>query len=1146
MSKLTKLMRDPVGFFRDGIENRLSLTKSSAINKPGKPSAFLIGFSSAWKPILAKIFKDKAIVYISINIDEATFNSKFKERLLKNPKPEIYVWGFKTPEFIINFIKKNKLSCKYVEDGFIRSVHLGSSKAPPRSWCFDSRTPYFDSRTPSDLENLLSTYDFQADSKLIARSKELINTIVNNNISKYNNSLPVNVHAFYGKKTSKRILVIGQVEDDASIKYGCNRPITNFDLLSLACDENPDAQIFYKEHPDVLTGNRQNSSDMEKLKSRCHLLAQDFPLSQALETIDHVYTITSLSGFEALMRDIKVTSLGCPFYSNWGLTDDRQPNPRRKRKLTKEQLFAGAYILYPTYFDPESGEQTTLEETLQAILTERAAFYRSNNIAAERIEFNSVSAISSAKNGTGDYVNTPSVPEWFKVGKNKHLAAIQSRRKPVLLYPAWSDEYSSTLFSKIKDDTYDLIPLELFNGIEHLSVQKQIQSYALQYPEQYRKLLLRQLIPLAQHVSGIIFTLDHSPVMRVLSHVCQELNIKRIVIPVDQVFANPAHYYKDPTTQISLPAGDVILAGGKLQRDIFVERGYDPDRIEILGSVYFDEYANYHAQLSHDTFSRVMRLSPSAKTILFLYQAEQRDKFYPQQEQVLETLLHYAQIHGHQLLIKLPGRVELASNLRHQIDVSGCAVIDDEFFQSVSDIESLYHSDIICAIEHPLLFNSTILNKPAIALSYANTCSSDFSPSWYKAGIIQVVDEELLEPTLNNLLEQESWKPDEKDQAWAAEYFSCGQFDGQAYQRIRAYLAKLAQQQVKLTTYPMPITRLKKQKRIDIAAVELAGFLTDQQNTRLRHLLQANTLLPIQLNDRNHPDLNAAELFIFWSENKQFDIKYVKAMQQRLGKNIAFMSQGFINFSLANQTSPVWDSIVLDSEGFYFDSSATSAMNNYLSSDSDITHEQLIQSRKLIEKIQLGRVGRYHSHPDIRLSLGRSGHKKILILDQASSDPAMGHPCVQQKLFYDMVTHALNRSDQYDIIIKNGNTSDNVSLLSEELKSSISYNQNVFLVDAKIHSHALLDLADEVYVIDDHLGFEALMAGKTVHSFGRPFYAGFGLTQDHDAELKRARTRTLESLFYITYVEYSRYLDPVTSELTSLDKLLDYYVDCCA
>ncbi|HBI7642945.1 TPA: beta-3-deoxy-D-manno-oct-2-ulosonic acid transferase, partial [Escherichia coli] len=187
----------------------------------------------------------------------------------------------------------------------------------------------------------------EKDPSLIPRASSIISKIIENNISKYNSAPIKDVSKIYGKKDRYRVLVIGQVEDDASIKYGYKGHITNNDLVKLAAAENPTAQIIYKPHPDVLNGYRKYYSDPRDIANICLVLKENISLASAFQTIDHVYTITSLSGFEAILRGIKVTTLGDAFYSNWGLTDDRQNNIRKKRKLTKEQLFALAYIVYP-------------------------------------------------------------------------------------------------------------------------------------------------------------------------------------------------------------------------------------------------------------------------------------------------------------------------------------------------------------------------------------------------------------------------------------------------------------------------------------------------------------------------------------------------------------------------------------------------------------------------------------------------------------------------------------------------------------------------------------------------------------------------------------------------------------------------------
>ncbi|MFP3355645.1 hypothetical protein R0K04_30340, partial [Pseudoalteromonas sp. SIMBA_153] len=70
---------------------------------------------------------------------------------------------------------------------------------------------------------------------------------------------------------------------------------------------------------------------------------------------------------------ISVTTFGCPFYSGWGVTDDRQPNLRRKVKRTVEEILAAAYILYPKYFDFDKNETVEVEDVIKKLLAEKAA-----------------------------------------------------------------------------------------------------------------------------------------------------------------------------------------------------------------------------------------------------------------------------------------------------------------------------------------------------------------------------------------------------------------------------------------------------------------------------------------------------------------------------------------------------------------------------------------------------------------------------------------------------------------------------------------------------------------------------------------------------------------------------------------------------
>ena len=77
-------------------------------------------------------------------------------------------------------------------------------------------------------------------------------------------------------------------------------------------------------------------------------------IAALINLVDEVHTITSLAGFEALLRGRKVATYGQPFYAGWGLTTDNVPLNRRQRRLQIEELVAGTLILYPNYIDPVS------------------------------------------------------------------------------------------------------------------------------------------------------------------------------------------------------------------------------------------------------------------------------------------------------------------------------------------------------------------------------------------------------------------------------------------------------------------------------------------------------------------------------------------------------------------------------------------------------------------------------------------------------------------------------------------------------------------------------------------------------------------------------------------------------------------------
>jgi capsular polysaccharide export protein len=100
----------------------------------------------------------------------------------------------------------------------------------------------------------------------------------------------------------------------------------------------------------------------------CDEVVIDIAMGELLTVVDEVHALTSLTGFEALLRGKTVTCYGQPFYAGWGLTHDLMPLTRRTRRLTLDQLVAGALILYPTYVSRTTGKFTTPERALDELL----------------------------------------------------------------------------------------------------------------------------------------------------------------------------------------------------------------------------------------------------------------------------------------------------------------------------------------------------------------------------------------------------------------------------------------------------------------------------------------------------------------------------------------------------------------------------------------------------------------------------------------------------------------------------------------------------------------------------------------------------------------------------------------------------------
>lgn len=249
-----------------------------------------------------------------------------------------------------------------IEDGFLRSRGLGAALVPPLSLVCDTRGIYYDPAQPSDLEIWIARRARMRPDQT-RRAEALIAAIRAQGASKYNlgGTLP-------GLPAGHLILVPGQVEDDASIRAAAGEIATNLALLRAVRTANPDATILYKPHPDVEAGLRIGTLGPCDTVGLADLVLPGVDVAALLDRVDEVWTMTSLLGFEALLRGVPVTTTGAPFYAGWGLTTERGRTPaRRSARPALAGLAHAALIDYPRYFDPLTGLPCPVEVALDRL-----------------------------------------------------------------------------------------------------------------------------------------------------------------------------------------------------------------------------------------------------------------------------------------------------------------------------------------------------------------------------------------------------------------------------------------------------------------------------------------------------------------------------------------------------------------------------------------------------------------------------------------------------------------------------------------------------------------------------------------------------------------------------------------------------------
>ena len=357
-----------------GYEN-LYLVGDNWQDFPEKPIIIVLGCND-WKfGFVADYFPEFRVAFGSrrlVGLNAIRVINKLKIR-----PSQFVIWGYTEKKILTFFLKLKGENVWRIEDGFVRSSALGASHATPYSLVIDKSGFYYNSYQSSDIEKLLNNYDFKLNPVLMEQAGKALQTILEFKVSKYN---PVSLVKNSTIKIKKRIAVIGQVDNDTSIRLGNPDKWTSELLIKLAKYENPESEIIYRPHPEIFKGYQKSKFRRQKVEAFAKISSPEENIIDFIESVDHVYTITSLTGLEALLRGKKVTVVGNPFYAGWGLTDDRGEIKRRQRTLTLLEIFAAIYLIYPKYLADLKDNYTGLMATVMKVTADKEYNLLNSNI----------------------------------------------------------------------------------------------------------------------------------------------------------------------------------------------------------------------------------------------------------------------------------------------------------------------------------------------------------------------------------------------------------------------------------------------------------------------------------------------------------------------------------------------------------------------------------------------------------------------------------------------------------------------------------------------------------------------------------------------------------------------------------------------
>ena len=241
------------------------------------------------------------------------------------------------------------------------------------------------------------------------------------------------------------------------------------------------------------------------------------------------------------------------------------------------------------------------------------------------------------------------------------------------------------------------------------------------------------------------------------------------------------------------------------------------------------------------------------------------------------------------------------------------------------------------------------------------------------------------------------------------------------------------------------------------------------------------------------------------------------------------LEDGFLrSFGTGDHFPPL--SLVMDDAGIYYDCTRPSALERLLASAADVLQPDAETVRRARAQLLQAGLSKYNHAPDLPVGMLRPQDvQRVLVVDQTAGDMSVALGGADAQTFAAMLAAALSENPQATVYVKTH--PEVTSGRKGGYLTAVQPDARVVVLRDAVNPLSLIQQMDKVYVVSSTMGFEALLADKSVVCFGVPWYAGWGVTDDrqieHPALVRRmVRQRSVDELFAAGYMHYTRYLDP--------------------